>query len=32
MKKELIVVGDRALIAPDDGEDRTDTGFIFRKE
>jgi len=29
MKKELIVVGDRVLIAPDAGEDRTDTGLYL---
>ena len=29
MKKELIVVGDRVLISPDDGEDRTDTGLYL---
>lgn len=29
MKKELIVVGDRVLIEPDEGEDRTDTGLYL---
>lgn len=29
MKKELFVVGDRVLIAPDEGEDRTDTGLYL---
>jgi len=29
MKKELIVVGDRVLIAPDEGIDRTDTGLYL---
>ena len=29
MDKELIVVGDRVLILPDDGEDRTDTGLYL---
>ncbi|MFH1888478.1 MAG: co-chaperone GroES family protein [Candidatus Omnitrophota bacterium] len=29
MKKELIVVGDRVLIAADTGEDRTDTGLYL---
>ena len=29
MKKELIVVGDRVLILPDEGEDRTDTGLYL---
>lgn len=29
MKKELIVVGDRILISPDEGEDRTDTGLYL---
>lgn len=29
MKKELIVVGDRVLIMPDGGEDRTDTGLYL---
>ena len=29
MKKELIVVGDRVLIEPDTGEDRTDTGLYL---
>lgn len=29
MKKELIVVGDRVLISPDEGEDRTDTGLYL---
>jgi co-chaperonin GroES (HSP10) len=29
MKKELIVVGDRVLIAPDEGDDRTDTGLYL---
>ncbi|MCM8801134.1 MAG: co-chaperone GroES family protein [Candidatus Omnitrophica bacterium] len=29
MKKELIVVGDRVLILPDEGEDRTETGLYL---
>jgi co-chaperonin GroES (HSP10) len=29
MRNELIVVGDRVLIAPDMGEDRTDTGLYL---
>ncbi len=29
MKKELIVVGDRVLIEPDEGVDRTDTGLYL---
>jgi len=29
MKKELVVVGDRVLIAPDGGEGRTDTGLYL---
>lgn len=29
MKKELIVVGDRVLILPDKGLDRTDTGLYL---
>jgi co-chaperonin GroES (HSP10) len=29
MKKELIVVGDRVLILPNEGEDRTDTGLYL---
>jgi co-chaperonin GroES (HSP10) len=29
MKKELIVVGDRVLILPDQGQDRTDTGLYL---
>jgi co-chaperonin GroES (HSP10) len=29
MKKELIVVGDRVLIEPDEGHDRTDTGLYL---
>ena len=29
MEKELIVVGDRVLILPDEGEDRTDTGLYL---
>jgi co-chaperonin GroES (HSP10) len=29
MAKELIVVGDRVLIQPDAGEDRTDTGLYL---
>ena len=29
MQKELLVVGDRVLILPDDGEDRTDTGLYL---
>ena len=29
MKKELIVVGDRVLIAPDENQDRTDTGLYL---
>lgn len=29
MKRELIIVGDRVLIAPDHGEDRTDTGLYL---
>lgn len=29
MKKTLIVVGDRVLIAPDKGDDRTDTGLYL---
>lgn len=29
MKKELIVVGDRVLILPDEGEDRTGTGLYL---
>ncbi len=29
MEKELIVVGDRVLIMPDQGEDKTDTGLYL---
>jgi len=29
MKKELIIVGDRVLISPDEGDDRTDTGLYL---
>ncbi len=29
VKKELVVVGDRVLIAPDEGTDRTDTGLYL---
>jgi chaperonin GroES len=29
MKKELIVVGDRALILPDEGKDQTETGLYL---
>ncbi len=29
MKKDIIVVGDRVLILPDDREDRTDTGLYL---
>jgi co-chaperonin GroES (HSP10) len=29
MKKELVVVGDRVLIEPDTGDDRTDTGLYL---
>ncbi|MFH0838876.1 MAG: co-chaperone GroES family protein [Candidatus Omnitrophota bacterium] len=29
MKKELIVVGDRVLILPDEGDDRTETGLYL---
>ncbi len=29
MKNELIVVGDRVLIAPDEGDDRTGTGLYL---
>lgn len=29
MEEELIVVGDRVLILPDEGEDRTDTGLYL---
>ncbi len=29
MKKEIIVVGDRVLILPDEGADRTDTGLYL---
>lgn len=29
MKKELIVVGDRVLVAPDEGQERTDTGLYL---
>lgn len=29
MKKELIIVGDRVLILPDAGQDRTDTGLYL---
>ena len=29
MDKELILVGDRVLIAPDEGEERTDTGLYL---
>jgi len=29
MKKELVVVGDRVLIAPDEREDRTGTGLYL---
>jgi co-chaperonin GroES (HSP10) len=29
MKKELIVVGDRVLIEPDEGQDRTETGLYL---
>lgn len=29
MKEELIVVGERVLISPDEGEERTDTGLYL---
>jgi len=29
MAKELVVIGDRVLILPDEGEDRTDTGLYL---
>lgn len=29
MNEDLIVVGDRVLISPDEGEDRTDTGLYL---
>lgn len=29
MPKELVIAGDRVLIAPDDGQDRTDTGLYL---
>ncbi len=29
MKKELVIVGDRVLVLPDDGQDRTDTGLYL---
>ena len=29
MQKELFIVGDRVLILPDEGEDRTDTGLYL---
>ncbi len=29
MKKDLIIVGDRVLVSPDEGEDRTDTGLYL---
>jgi chaperonin GroES len=29
MKKELIVIGDRVLIAPDDGHEKTDAGLFL---
>jgi co-chaperonin GroES (HSP10) len=29
MEKELIIVGDRVLILPDEGENRTDTGLYL---
>jgi len=29
MKKELVIVGDRVLVSPDGGEDRTDTGLYL---
>ncbi len=29
MAKELIIAGDRVLISPDEGEDRTDTGLYL---
>lgn len=29
MKKELIIVGDRVLIIPDEGNERTDTGLYL---
>jgi len=29
MRKELIIVGDRVLIEPDEGHDRTDTGLYL---
>jgi co-chaperonin GroES (HSP10) len=29
MGKELIIIGDRVLIAPDEGDDRTDTGLYL---
>jgi co-chaperonin GroES (HSP10) len=29
MQKELIVVGDRVLILPDEGDERTDTGLYL---
>jgi len=37
MRKELIVIGDRVLISPDEGHDKTDTGLylpqgVYEKE
>ncbi len=29
MEKEIVVIGDRVLIEPDEGEDRTDTGLYL---
>ncbi|MFH1768659.1 MAG: co-chaperone GroES family protein, partial [Candidatus Omnitrophota bacterium] len=29
MKKDLILVGDKVLIEPDEGQDRTDTGLYL---
>ncbi|MCM8796382.1 MAG: co-chaperone GroES family protein [Candidatus Omnitrophica bacterium] len=29
MKKELVVIGDRVLIEPDEGQDRTETGLYL---
>ena len=32
MKSELVVVGDRVLILPDEGKDQTDTGLYLPHE
>ena len=29
MSKELVIVGDRVLVIPDEGQDRTDTGLYL---